>query len=237
MWLNEGEDRKAEVLSGAGVDSLVYFVKGPDGPQTVDAASAFVTIHDAAGSVKVARTAATISPGGKLSLGQAWPLATFPLAPDYFALWEWQVGGVAAADRQLFDVVKTKLRCPVDSSDLADMYPNLQDHLKAIEVDDASRFVRRAWSQLLDRIEAGGSRPSLILSTHRLINPTLMLALAMTCEALSREPGDVWEGRAVKHLKSYEALFSGLGSLTYDRDEDGAPNDRDQRVNKVRAFV
>lgn len=233
-YVNEGVDSKPEVLSATVADSLSYWVKA-DGAPAVPT-TPFVTILDPNGTEKVARTAATIT-GSKLSLSRTWDLATFPLAEDYIAVWEWTVGAVSYADRTTFDVVKTKLPLLIDTSDVEELYPNISKHLVAVGETDCTKFVRRAWSLILDRIRAGGSRASLIMDRDRLKNPAIQLAAALVNDALCRNPGDVFDQRARRHEKNFEALFAGLGSLTYDKDEDGLSDETPQRVNRVRAWV
>lgn len=235
-YLNEGIDAKAEVLSGDVADSLVYWCKENGAPIIPTASSAFVTILDSAGATKVARVAATIS-GSKLVHSQTWPTNSYPLAEDYIAVWEFASGGVSYADRTTFDIVRTKLPVLIDTSDLEELYPNLTKHLVSIGETDAAKFVRRAWSFMLDRIRAGGSRPSLILDRARLVNPGIQLAACLTMDALCRQPGDVFDLRARRHEKNFEALFQGLGSLTYDKDEDGTADAEPRRVNRQRAWV
>lgn len=235
-YVNEGVDSKAEVLSGDVTDSLVYWCKENGAPLTPTPASAFVTILDSGGAEKVARTAATIT-STKLVLAQAWPTNSYPLEEDYIAVWEFASGGVSYADRTTFDVVRTKLPVLIDTSDLEELYPNLLKHLAAIEETDASKFIRRAWSFMLDRIRAGGSRPSLILDRARLVNPGIQLACCLAMDALCRQPGDVFDLRARRHEKNFESLFQGLGSLTYDKDEDGTADNEPRRVNRSRGWV
>lgn len=235
-YLNEGIDSKAEVLSGDVADSLVYWCKQDGAPIVPTPSSAFVTVLDGANAVKVARTLATIV-GSKLVLSQTWPTATFPLAEDYIAVWEFASGGVSYADRTSFDVVRTKLPVLIDTSDLEELYPNLAKHLVSISETDASKFIRRAWSFMLDRVRAGGSRPSLIIDRARLVNPGIQLAACLTMDALCRQPGDVFDLRARRHEKNFEALFQGLGSLSYDKDEDGVADAEPRRVNRTRGWV
>lgn len=230
----EGDDQKLEVQFDQN-DSLVYWVKDGGSPSTPDPGSAYVTVLDPNGGTVVARTAATIVSGGKLTYSRTW--TDTPIEEDYIAVWEWQVSAVAIADRQTFDVVKTKLPCPIDTSDLQEHYPNIVRHLAAIEETDATKFARRAWSLLMDRIRAGGHRPSLVMDRKRLINPAVQLMAALTCNALAREPGDLWHERASGHMKNFEALFTGLGALNYDRDEDGTVDDVPARVNRVKGWV
>jgi hypothetical protein len=228
-YANEGIDQRAEVAQGL-TDSVGYYVKAAGVLPSIGA-SAFVTILDPGGTEKVARTAATIT-GNLLSLSQSW--TGYSLEEDFVAVWEWTVGGIWFADRQYFDVVKTKLPCLVDTSDLEEFYPNLQNHLKALEENtDAGKFIRRAWSHLMDRLRSGKNRPSLVLDRARLVNPGIQIALWFASEALTRETDDVWDKRAAKHEKRYEALMAGLGELKYDADEDGlASNNETKRVNR-----
>lgn len=218
-YVAEGIDQRPEVLQTSATDSLVYYPKADGAPAGVITA-AFVTIRDPSGAEKVARTAAVIA-GAKLSRSQAWPEGVYALDENYQAIWEWTVGGVTFTDRQYFDVVLNKLPCKVDTSDLEEIYPNILAHLQAIEQPDASRFIRRAWSELLDRIRSAGYRPSLIIDAVRLVNPAVHLSLHYTCNALAREATDIWTVRAKDHRKIFDSLFNGLGKLEYDHDEDG----------------
>lgn len=234
-YSNEGIDARAEVLLDA-TDTLAYYVK-KDGTQvTVDPATAFITILDPSGNEKVARTAAVIAALGKLSYTRTWTLGTFELWEDYVALWEWQVSSVVFTDRQYFDPVKNKLNCLIDTNDLLDIYPDLVSHLGTIGETDASKPIRAAWSMLMDRIRSGKNRPSLILDKVRLVNPARQLAAHFACESLSKEPDDLWDKRAVKHLKFYEMLYGGLGELKYDRDEDGLAAQSETKPINRRTF-
>lgn len=244
-YANEGIDQRLEVLRGA-ADSLVYFAKANGKPQSVDANSAWVTILDAAGSEKVARTqtGVVIASGGRITFSQTWTEADYELWEDYVLIVEYQVSTAVSTDRAFFDVVKTKLPCLIDNSDLLDFYPDLEEHMKSLNqgsdtsTDTIARFIRAAWSQMLDRIRAGRNRPSLILDRARLVNPARRLALSLACEALSREEDDLWDKRAMKHEKAYDKLFIGLGELKYDKDEDGlASEEETKRVNRRKFSV
>lgn len=232
-YANEGIDQRAEVIVGSAAQALVYYAKHEGAPVTVDPATGFVTLLDPAGATLVARAACTIAALGKLSVSQAYPEATYPLAEDYIALWEWQVGSVAYADRQYFDVVRNKLICPIDTSDVQEVYPDITSHLASVGETDCNRAIRRAWAKLCNRIRAGKNRPALILDRARLVNCALELACAFTARMLSKETDDLWHGRMVEHFKEYHAEFAGLGDLKYDKDEDAvASNDEKTRINR-----
>lgn len=244
-YANEGIDQRLEVLRGA-ADSLVYFAKANGKPQTIDANSAWVTILDAAGSTKVERTqtGVVIASGGRVTYSRTWAEVDFELWEDYVMEVEYQVSAAVTTDRVFFDVVKTKLPCLIDNSDLLDFYPDLEEHVKSLNqsgissVDTIAGFIRVAWSQMLDRIRAARNRPSLILDRARLVNPGRRLALSIACEALSREEDDQWDKRAAKHEKAYDKLFLGLGELKYDKDEDGlASEEETKRVNRRKFTV
>lgn len=227
-------DGKAEVQAGA-VDVLRFWPKYDGAPAMLDSGSGFVTILDPSGGVKVARAACTVdTQNSVLSVSRTWNEV---IDEDYIAVWEWTVNAVVFSERDMFDIVKVKLPCMIDTTDLEDFYPDIRQHLNAIAEVDASRFARRAWSMLLDRIRSSGHRPSLVIDRARLVNVGLQCMAALTCNALSRSPGDIWDLRAAGHAKSYEALFSGLGQLKYDRDEDGVSDDVPARVNRIRAWV
>lgn len=235
-YTDQGIDQRAEILSGA-TDSLVYWPRVEGEP--VIPSAAYVTVYGPSGSELVARVAVTPdTTTGKLALAQAWPLVDYAIDQDYAALWEFTADSVAHADRQFFDVVKSKLPILIDANDLEEVYPNLNAHLKAVGVAEPTRFIRRAWSEMLDRIRGAGYRPSLILERSRLVNPGLQLALKYACGALVRREGDVWDKRFDGHDKSFETLFRGLGSLKYDTNEDATAGDGEPaRVNRNRMSV
>lgn len=239
-YTDEGIDSRAEIQYGATSDTLTYFAKANGAPQSIDALSAFVTILDPGGSTKVprAQTGIVITAGGKLTFTQAWASATYELWEDFVAVWEWTVGSVPHVDRQFFDVVRNKMQCLIDESDILEQYPDAQQHLLSLGVANTSRFIKRAWSVLLDRIRSGKSRPSLILDRTRLINPAIEGATARMCRALSKETGDIWHERMIHHFREYNSLIAGLGDLKYDRDEDGLAADNDvKRMNRRTATV
>ena len=231
-YIDQSIDMRAEVLQGA-VDSLVYWAKSNGAPVTVDGGTAFVTVMDCTGSQIVARTAATIAANGRLSFSQMWTMAQWQLQEDCIALFEWAVSGVAFADRLYFDVVINKLLCPIDTSDLLEFYPDLESHLAAIGETDTTKFIKRAWSKLLNRIRSGHNRPSLILDKARLIEPAVELTLFLVCRALSRNPDDLWASRKSEHADDYKTAIAGLGELKYDRNEDGlAEQNEVKRINR-----
>lgn len=233
-YLDEGIDQRPEILFGAAADSLVYYAKKDGAAQSIDANSAYVTIRDPGGTQKVARTqvGVTIS-GGALIFAQAWSSSTYELWEDFQAVWEWTVGGVSYTDRQFFDVVRNKLPCLIDESDLLEQYPDAEEHLLSLKITDASRFIKRAWSRVLDRIRSGKNRPSLILDRSRLVNPALELATAFMCRALMKESGDIWAERMKEHFAEYRELVAGLGDLKYDIDQDGLAGEGEvKRINR-----
>lgn len=244
-YMDEGIDQRPEVVltntlinSPSVLDSLVFYIKANGAPVTPDAASAFVTLINDGGAVIAARQAAVIATGGKLSLTQNWPEATYPLAEDYCALWEWQVAAVAFADRQYFDCVRSKLPCLIDTSDLQEELPTILDHLAAIGEVDGSKFIRRGWNELLDRIRSGANRPSLILDRGRLVQPAVKLAMAKACRALAKQVDDLWWKRAEQYDEEYDHAWAGLGQLKYDADEDAVASNFDtSRINRRRFTV
>lgn len=243
-YLEQGIDQRLEVSQGL-VDSLVYFAKANGQPVTVDPATAWVTIIDPGGSSKVARTqtGVVIAANGKITFSQTWTEALYERWEDYTMLVEYAVSSVVYSDRVYFDVVKNKLPCLIDVSDLLDYYPDLEEHLKGINPGSdtseatAAKLIKRAWSYLLDRIRSGKNRPSLILDRARLVNPAVAQALHLICDALSKEEGDVWDKRSEKHLKRYDKLVSGLGDLKYDSDEDGLAGEKETKQINRRIFT
>ena len=243
-YVAQGVTQKAEVQQGSIADTLAFFARVEGQLVAPTVASAFVTILDPTGATLVARTAATIS-GNKLTYSQTWPVATYPLAEDYVAIWEWASNSISYVDRQHFDVVLVRLPCLVDVDHIRDVYPNILVHVLALQTSEAeaaadlvSRFVRTGWSQLLDRLRSGGSRPSLVIDRQRLINPAVQIICAQLCNALAREVDDVWSKRAETHGSNYHKLFEGLGTLKYDSTEDGLASEKEEtRVNRHRGYV
>lgn len=246
-YTEEGIDQRSEILLAGGnpailvEDSLVFWLKENGKLLVPDDASAFVTILDPSGTQLVARTAAD-QDGSQLSYTRTFNMTgtapNFTAAEDYVALWEWTINGTAFTDRQFFDCVRTKLPCPLDDSNLMVEYPNLLLHFKALKEDDLTKPIKLAWSTILDRIRAGGNRPSLILDRARLTNPAIQLALAFASGMLARESGDIWADRETKHFKRFEELFNGLGTLKYDKNEDGVVEEKEEtRVNRREWFV
>lgn len=237
-YVDQGIDQRAEVLYGATSDTLVYWAKNNGAPVTLDTSSGFVTLSDNGGAEKVARAACSQAANGKLYTTRAWASDVWQLQEDAIALFEWQVSGVTFQDRLYFDVVKNKLICPVDTSDLLDYYPDLEDHLAAIGETNTVKFIMRAWGKLLNRIRSGHNRPSLILDKSRLIEPAVELTLYLACRALSRVPEDLWAQRMHDHREDYKVAIAGLGELKYDRNEDGiAEQNEVKRINRRKFTV
>lgn len=235
-YVNQGLDARAEIQPGGIADTLVYWPR-VDG-QSVTPITHSVTIHSPDGGLITMAEISSLA-ANKLFLTKEWTEAQFPLAEDYFALWNFAVAGAYYTDRQYFDVVKNKLPILIEHNDLLDVYPNLESHLRAIpEIGNTTeRFIKRAWSKMLDRIRSGGNRPSLILDKARLVNPGIELTLHLVSEALSKVPDDKWETRAKMHKKNYDELFAGLGELKYDRNEDTlADSGETKRLNR-RSFT
>lgn len=221
-YVNEGVDVRAEVQHGL-VDSVVYFAKRNGAPINPDNASVWCTLLDRNGGEVVARTQSGVSQNssGRFAIQASFTSPTWELAEDCIAVWEWQESGTTFSDRQFFDVVKTKLPCLVDTSDVTELYPQIPLDLVSLGETDASKFIRRAWSLMLDRLRSGGGRPSLIIDRARLVNPGVMKAVELITDALSREADDIWERRSLRAGKVYEKLMAGLGELKYDTDQDG----------------
>ncbi len=239
-YANEGVDDRAEVLIGE-ADTLRMFIKRNGEVIAPEANSVYVTIYDASGTQKVARTQVGVTQAatGALTYARTWDAATFERFEDYKAVWEWTEATVVQKEILFFDVVKTKLPCMVDLSDLQEHYPDIEEHLKQLEdAPEPDKFIRRGWSHLMDRIRSGGNRPSLILDRSRLVNPGVHLALHFACNALAKVPGDIWDMRKAEHFRWYERTFASLGQLKYDIDEDGNASDGEtKRINRRRFFV
>ena len=232
-------DERAEVQQQH-TDSLVYFVRKNGAPLAPDAGTAWVTVLDPFGRELVPRTQAGVSlAGARITYTRTWNAPDFELLwEDYILVVEWQESGVVRTDRLYFDVVRTKLTCPVTTEDILDLYPDAEEHMQGVLVAHAGKFIRRAWSQILDTIRSGHNRPSLILDRARLVNPTLHLAAELMCNALSKNPQDIWYSRAHSHRKKHEQMMAGLGELKYDRDEDGLASDEEtKRMNRRRFQV
>lgn len=243
-YIDEGIDQRLEVAQGL-TDSLVFYAKSNGQPVTVDPASAYVTILDPGGTEKVARTqtGVTIAANGKITFSQTWTEATYERWEDFQMLVEYTVSAIPFADRVYFDVVKNKLPCLIDMSDLLDYYADLELHLQSVNQGSdtsavtGSRLIKRAWSFLLDRIRSGKNRPSLILDRARLVNPAIAQALHLICDLLSKEEGDIWDKRQDKHLKRYDKLMAGLGDLKYDMDEDGLASEQETKQINRKLFT
>lgn len=237
-FVDQGTDERAEVVQGA-ADVLVHWAKLNGAAVTVDPATAYVTLMDCTGSVQVARQLATIAANGKLSTpSTVFTTAAWQLQEDAIALFEWQVGAVPYADRLYFDVVLNKLYCPIDTSHLLTLYPDLENHLTAIGETDTTKFIKRAWSKFLRRIRSGHNRPSLILDKVVLVEPVLELSLYLVCRALSRSPDDLWDHRMKAHQEDYKNAVATLGEVKYDRNEDGlAEQNEVKRINRRKFTV
>ena len=226
---------RAEVEQGTDPDTLAYWLPEDEYPYTT-LADVAVTLKSPTGEVLVSAAPGELVEGRKLQIARAWPAEPWELREDYIAAWTYTIGGAARSARQFFDVVLHRLDCPVITSDLLEYYPDLLQHLQSVVkppvpggVNDAAGFIRRAWGLLLDRLRASGHRPALILDRSRLVNPSTNLALNLICEALVKEPGDVWERRSMLHLKNYEILLNNLGRVKYDTNQDGQARPRDVR--------
>lgn len=233
-YTSNGIDARAEVLEGE-EDTLVTYLKANGAAIPPDANTAWVTIFDPSGTQLVARTQTGVAQAasGQLSFTRTWDATTFERWEDYVALWEWQVSGATFKDRQFFDVVKTKLPVLIDTNDIIEIYPDIEEHIKSIGETDCTKFIKRAWSHMLDRIRAGKNRPSLILDRSRLVNPAIHLTCFYICNALKRAVGDVWDTRRAEHKEEWQSLFGGLGELKYDIDEDGLVAEAEtKRVNR-----
>lgn len=213
---------RAEVLSGAS-DSLVYW-PAVDGFLVVPlTGSAYVTVFSPDGAELVARASATTSSEGRLSVSRTWGVSTFPIQADYFAVWEWQTDdGLSHADRQSFDVVKQKLPVLLSGAHLEEILPRLKERLAELKDPSLSveRFALVGWLQLCEHIRAQGKRPSLIMERDRLVNPARYLALSLACEALEKQPGDLWATRASDYRKLHREFLGLLANVRYDVDED-----------------
>lgn len=229
-YVNEGIDQRFEVLVDT-ADSLVYWPR-VDGLRVTPTSGTF-TVESPSASVLAGPTAFVVGANGQLPISQAWPEARYPIGEDYQTLVTYVVAGVTYSDRIYFDVVRTKLLCLIDDDMLQGVYPDIENHLLGIGETNTAKFIRRGWSQLLDRIRAGGNRPSLILDKQRLINPGIERALQLACFALSKDPADLWDMRAQAHEKRYEEFMKGLGQLRYDLNED-AQADRSEETRVVR---
>jgi len=220
----EGIDQKAEVLIDA-VDTVRFYLKRDGALINPDLASVYATVKDPNGTTVVERTQVGVTQAvtGVLTYTRTWADDDYDLAEDYVVDWEWQESAVVHTDRQFFDVVKTKLPCLIDTNDLQEFYPDIEEHLLAVGESNPLKFIKRGWSHMLDNLRSNGSRPSLILDRGRLVNPGTRVSLAFACDALVREVGDLWDVRSAKHMKAYADLMAGLGELKYDRDEDALP--------------
>lgn len=235
-FIDKAVNSRAEVLQDPLVfDSLLIWLEANGADQIPDAATAFVTIQDSSGNQLIARTAAVIN-GSQLSYTQNWSKATFPTDTDYIAIWEWQVSGVKLTQRQFFDVVVTKLGVLIDDSDLLTEYPNLLIHMKAVGETTLEKPITRAWAKLLERIRGTGNRPSLILEPERLMLVGTELALALACKMLVKNKDDLWYTRYKDHMKSYEELFTGLGTMKYDKNEDAVVDQDDTAEPALRRW-
>lgn len=225
---------RAEVLSGA-ADTLAYW-PAVEGFGVLPTA-AFVTVYNPNGGEVVARTEVTPESTGRLALSRTWDTSSSPIDVEYFAVWEFTTpDGLSHADRQSFDVVKSKLPILLKAAHLLARYPNLRKHLESLQnaLATPEHFARMGWEDLLERVRATGKRPSLIMERERLIAPARELALSHASGALVKSAGDVWDSRAKAHLEHFSALFGGLGELAYDVDEDNTTGEDEKRNVVIR---
>ena len=233
-YVNEGIDQRAEVALGLS-DSLTYYARRDGAPETVSAVT--VRVLSPSGEVLVASTSSGVTTStNAITFTQTWLSTVYQLWEDYVLELSWTGGGLARSDRMFFDVVKSKLQCPLELNQVQELYPDIASHLAAVGESDCSKAIKRAWSIMLDRIRSGRNRPSLILDRARLVNPALQLATSIVCGWLTRETDDIWDKRCERHLKSYETLMAGLGELKYDKDEDGLAGDDETKAINRRTF-
>lgn len=234
-YINEGIHQRAEVLQGA-TDSIVYFPK-VDGVN-VTPSSANVQVLGPSSQILLPETPVTPGPNGRLTLSQAWPLATYYLSEDYVAIFTFVASSISYSERVFFDVVKMKLLCQISHSDLLNTYPDLESHLLSLNETDTAKFIRRAWSEILDRIRSAGNRPSLLLDVRRLTNAAIELSLHYVAQALEKDTGDLWNSRKADHRAGYNREWGQIGTLKYDFNEDGqADRGEETRVARVRFHV
>lgn len=216
---NERIDQRIEILQGYG--GRLKFQCRVDGEAVEPDDSPSIHVHEPNGNLLL-----TINSNEYSASGDGWYetgviLDDQPLGDHWSFVVLFTYQNEEYQDRTYFDIVRLILRCPVHTDDLIDVYPNLTQHLQALEIPDCVQFIRRAWSKLLDRIRSTGVRPSRITEKERLINPTIELALAFTCQALAREAEDIWDMRSRKHFKDYDTSVAGLGELDHDSNDDG----------------
>ncbi len=211
-FVAEGQTQKLEVIRGAAAVTLTYWPRG-DG-KLLAATSPTAKVFDPS-SVQLATPSATVQSDGSIIF--SWtPGAALQLAEDYRYEVTFSVGGVVRSDVVYFDLVRMPLSCPVDQNLLEAIEPDLPKWLAGRNITDASRYIARAWDEIVARIRAAGYRPALVTDRFAFVGAGVELALVKVLTSCIRQPGDLWDRKREIHADDYEAAWSAIGAIKFE---------------------
>lgn len=214
----EGQTQKLELVRG--LEARVVYWPRSDG-KLVTAAAPTVVVYDRGGA-QLAAPAAAVQANGSITFDWT-PAADLTCAEDYRYEIGFTVGGRARKDVVYFDVVRVSLACPIDQSQLEAIEPDLPKWIAARSIPDASRWIVRAWDDIVGRIRAAGFRPALITDRHVFARAATELALVKVCTTLIRQTDDVWDRKRDLHQEDYEAAWASLGALKFESPDQPGP--------------
>jgi hypothetical protein len=207
-FVAEGRTQKLEVVREL-ASTIVYWPR--DEGRLLVATAPSVAIYDPALS-QIATPAAAVQPNKSIQF--SWtPEATRQLAEDYRYEVTFTAGGAVRKDVVYFDLVRVALACPVDQNQLEAIEPDLPKWLAARSIADASRWIVRAWDDVVGRIRAAGYRPALITDRSPL---AATVALVKVLTSLIRQTDDVWDRKRDLHQEDYEAAWAAIGALKFE---------------------
>lgn len=137
---------------------------------------------------------------------------------------EWRLtmpDGVVHTYRNEAALVRCQPAPSVSEEDLYRRCSSLSPNGNSITgLQEYSSYIDEAWVSIQARLLAQGRRPWLVIASHALREPHLLLALAMVFEDLASRLNIAYTEQARMYREQYEASWSRM-RFVYDADDDG----------------
>jgi hypothetical protein len=192
----------------------------PDGTSVITAAAATISLGTATYSIPAATLPATMAP-----IGEGWQL-----------VWGIEIGGVAQPiiDREAALILRP-LHPVIDDTDLEDSYPDISRDRGS--VPSLHRWRVEAWKRIIGRLIQTGHISYQIKSGWVFREPHIEATLWLFYRWLAKNQpasGD-WLELSNQHRDNYHAAWDQM-NFTVDRDNDGRPDNPNQRQAARRAL-
>jgi len=185
--------------------------------------SGTVSIYDASGAALVSAQSVTIT--SNIAQYSYTPASTLSLSEDWYVVWDLVIGDETYRFQNEAMLVKSRLVCPVTTSDIWKLVPSLDQTgskpMTAMTAAAQDGLIQEAWNSVQLKLIQAGRRPWLVVSPYALRDVVINTALALIFAALSSRLDDAFTPQSMRYYELAENAWK-LVKLKHNEDDDNA---------------